>query len=285
MTIAEVSIRPMTASDAEPAADLLRRGAFGDFGERHGFLAWAVGHGSLTPFVACVGGELAGTGVASVHGSVGWVGVVFVAAAFRGSGLGRRITRTVVETLEAQGCRSIVLIASPMGRPVYEREGFRVLDRQVRFSAGGLHPEPAAADPRVRRFEAADMDCVLALDRFATGEDRAEVVGTLVEPATTFVALGPNGEVRGYLARAPWRSGALIAPDRDDALRLLDVRRRAAGPTGHALANLLASNAVGRERLLAAGWHEELGGVRMLRGEPLEWHPEAIWGLMSGALG
>jgi GNAT superfamily N-acetyltransferase len=285
MTTARVSIRPMIASEAEPAADLLRRGAFGEFGERHGFLAWAVSHPSLTPFVACVGGELAGTGVASAHGPVGWVGVVFVATAFRGTGVGRRITRTVVETLEAQGCRSIVLIASAMGRPVYEREGFRVFDRQVRVTIAGCRPRPRNAEPRVRRFAAADMDGVIALDRFVTGEDRAAVVRALVEPATTTVAVGPGGEVRGYLARAPWRNGAVIAPDPEDALRLLERRRHATGPTGHAVANLLASNETGRARLRAAGWREELGGVRMLRGEALDWHPDAIWGLMSGALG
>ena len=285
MTTARVSIRPMTASDAEPAADLLRRGSFGDFGDRHGFLAWAVGHPSLTPFVACVDGRLAGTGVASAHGPVGWIGVVFVAAAFRGSGLGRRITRTLVETLEAQGCRSIVLIASPMGRPVYEREGFRALDRQVRFTIGGGRPQPRAAEARLRRFAAADLDGVIALDRFATGEDRAAVLRTLVRPATTTVAVGSGGEIRGYLARAPWRTGAVVAPDPDDALLLLEQRRRATGPAGHALASVLASNETGRARLRTAGWNEELGGLRMLRGEPLDWHPEAIWGLMSGALG
>jgi hypothetical protein len=41
----------------------------------------------------------------------------------------------------------------------------------------------------------------------------------------------------------------------------------------------------GRERLRAAGWHEESSGVRMIRGEPLDWHPEAIWGQFNGALG
>jgi len=42
---------------------------------------------------------------------------------------------------------------------------------------------------------------------------------------------------------------------------------------------------VDRERLRAAGWLEEPGGVRMIRGEPLDWHPEAIWGQFNGALG
>jgi hypothetical protein len=47
----------------------------------------------------------------------------------------------------------------------------------------------------------------------------------------------------------------------------------------------MSGNAAGRERLRAAGWLEELGGVRMLRGEPLHWQPNAIWGQFNGALG
>ena len=68
-------------------------------------------------------------------------------------------------------------------------------------------------------------------------------------------------------------------------LRLLDRRRRSTGIGRKAGAGVLAANQAGRERLRAAGWDEELGGVRMIRGEPLDWHPEAIFGQFNGALG
>jgi len=67
--------------------------------------------------------------------------------------------------------------------------------------------------------------------------------------------------------------------------RLLEMRRRSTGLSGKAGAGLLGSNVAGRERLRSAGWHEEGSGVRMIRGEPLDWHPEAIWGQFNGALG
>ena len=219
MTIASQLIRPMTAADPEPAADLLRRG---DFGDRLGFFQWAIGRPTIRAFVAEEDGRIIGTGVASVHGPAGWVGVIYVDPAFRGGGLGRRITRTVIDHLEANGVRSIVLIASPMGRPVYEREGFRVLDTQVRFTVDGLSPADTPPDPRLRPFAPRDLEAVLELDRLVTGEDRDAVLRELVEPVSTTVALGQDGDVRGYLVRAPWRGGAVIAPDPDDALRLLE---------------------------------------------------------------
>jgi GNAT superfamily N-acetyltransferase len=272
----------MTAGDTEPAAELLRRG---DWGERLIFFDWAIGQPTLAPLVAERDGEVVGTGVGSAHGPVGWIGTIFVEPARRGSGLGRAITRAVIDELEARGCRTLVLIATSMGRPVYEREGFEVLDEQVRFSIDGLPADASAPDPLVRPYAPADFDAVVALDHFATGEDRAPILASLLTASSTWVAVGRDRSVRGYLARAPWRGGALIALDPDDALRLLDARRRSTGVSGRAGAGLVGRNRVGRERLRADGWLEEDSGVRMIRGEPLDWHPDAIWGQFNGALG
>src|SRR5437879_4375904 len=263
-------IRPMTAADTGPAAELLRRG---DWGERRIFFDWAVRQPTLAPFVAEYAGEIVGTGVASAHGPAGWVGTIFVAPERRGSGLGGALTRAVVDELDARGCRTLLLIATTLGRPIYEREGFTVLDEQVRFSIDGLPPDPAGLGPRIRAYGPADFEDVVALDRFATGEDRHAVLASLLDPASTWVATGVDGEVRGYLARASWRGGALIAPDPGDALRLLEARRHATGISGKAAGGVVGSNALGRELLRRAGWQEEGSGVRMLRGEPLDWHP------------
>jgi ribosomal protein S18 acetylase RimI-like enzyme len=282
MTISRATIRRMRPTDAEEAADLLRNG---DFGERLPFFEWALTQDTISVFVAEHDGRIAGTGVGSAHGSTGWVGVIFVAAGLRGSGLGRSITRTVIDDLEERGCRTMILIASPLGRPIYEREGFAVLDRQVRFSIDGLPPDDQPLDPGIRPYAANDLDAVLDLDRRATGEDRGAVLRSILTPDSTFVAVDPAGAVRAYLARAPWRGGALISRDPYDALRLLDIRRRSTGPGGTAGAGVLAGNTVGRERLRAAGWLEEEGNVRMIRGEPLDWQPDWIWGQLNGALG
>jgi GNAT superfamily N-acetyltransferase len=278
----------MLDEDVPIAADVLRRG---DFGDRDDFLRWALGRRAVSLFVAEVAGRVVGTGVASAHGPVGWVGVIFVAPAYRGSGIGRQLTRTVIDQLEQDGCRSIVLIASPLGRPIYEREGFSVLDTQVRFTidaialeGDGDHDQPATSDA-VRPFAPSDRDAVVALDRFATGEDRSVVLRDLVTPATTLVAVGPDDEIRGYLTRPPWRGGAVIAPDPADALHLLERRRRMPGVSGRVGAGLLATNERGRAILREAGWAEEVGNIRMLRGEPIDWHPDAIWAQMNGALG
>jgi predicted N-acetyltransferase YhbS len=275
------TIRPMRPTEVGRVADLLRRN---DFGDREAFLAWSLDRPTITAFVATAGDAIVGTGVASAHGNAGWVGMIFVAGERRGSGIGTAITRATIDELERSGCRTQVLIASPLGRPIYERLGFVEIGRQVRFSAD-RRPADAPVDPRIRQFEPRDLDTVLAIDRAATGEDRHVVLRSLLDPATTWVSRDAEDRPTGYYLRPAWRGGAVVAPDPDDGVRLLDLRRHLAGSSDHAGAGLFASNETGRRRLREAGWHEEAGNIRMARGEPLDWDPNAIWGYLNGALG
>jgi GNAT superfamily N-acetyltransferase len=272
----------MTPADTAAADAMLRRG---DWGERLAFFDWAVRQPTIAPLVAELDGEIVATGVGSAHGRAGWVGTIFVAPERRRSGLGRAVTRTVIDDLEARGCRTLLLIATSMGRPVYEREGFAVLDEQVRFSIDGLPADDGASTRGLRAFAPADLPAIQALDRRVTGEDRSAILADLVTALSTVVATDDAGDVRGFLTRAPWRGGALIAPDPDDALRLLEARRRSTGISGRAGAGLLGCNVAGRRRLRAAGWFEEPGGVRMIRGDPLDWDLNGIWGQLNGGLG
>jgi ribosomal protein S18 acetylase RimI-like enzyme len=282
MSVAAATIRPMTSRDVARAADVVRRN---DFGEREQFFAWAVDQPTIQGFVAAdPDGTIVGTGVASAHGHTGWVGVIFVAPQRRGSGLGSAITRRVVEELERRGCRSQILIASPLGRPIYERMGFVELARQVRFSGDGL-AEPAEPPASIRRFAPDDLDDVLELDRAATGEDRSAVLRTLLATDDAWVTRDGADRPTGYFLRPPWRGGAVIAEDPIDALRLIELRRRATSSGGHAGANVLASNERGRAVLSEAGWVEEVANVRLVRGEPLDWRPSWIYGQLNGALG
>jgi GNAT superfamily N-acetyltransferase len=274
------AIRPMNAPDIGPAAEMI---VAGGWGERTVFFGWAVEHPSCHPFLAEIDGRIVGTGVATANGPVGWVGTIFVEPEQRGRGIGAALTRAVVGDLERRGCRTLVLIATDEGRPVYERQGFAVQTRYVRYAAP-VTPPPEA-DERVRPFDVADLAAVVELDRAATGEDRSALLRSFAEPETARIAARPDGGIGGFLVRSPWGGKALIAPEADDALRLLDWRRHRAPPDRRIEMALLEDNRTGRDRLAEAGWAERAGGTRMIRGEPLVWRPDAIWGQFNGALG
>ncbi len=284
----EQTIRPMTAEDVEPAAEVMVGGGWGD---RRRLLRFALEQPGLIPLVAEVDGQVAGTGVATVNGAVGWVGLIFVDEGLRGRGLGTDLTEAVIAELAEAGCTAFALLASPLGRPIYERLGFSAEMDYTIIAAPGLgrtvadvrRAEPAG--PRLRPFVPDDLAAILALDRAASGEDRAHLLLASVDPASTVVALGPDGRVVGFEARAPWGGHPTIAPELADGVRLLEDRR-ARTPAGVDARTALPDADRGRLTTLEnLGWQAERELVRMVRGTPIRWQPGAIWGQFSYATG
>jgi predicted N-acetyltransferase YhbS len=274
----------MTAADIVTSAELIVRGGWGD---RREFFAWAVDHPGASPIVADLDGRVVGTGVGSVHGLFGWVGTIFVEEALRGQGLGGALTRRVIDDLERAGCSTLVLIATELGRPIYERLGFTVQSRYHMLYTTGLADgaDVADVDPRIRSYEPADLTALVTLDAAATGEDRSAVIASFVERGRAVVATDDDGTVVGFIVRPPWGGGAVVAPDPADAIRLLDWRRRSAGPDGQVGAGVPTENEAGRALLAGRGWEETVAPVRMVRGVPPAWQPTAIWGQFGGPLG
>ena len=70
-----------------------------------------------------------------------------------------------------------------------------------------------------------------------------------------------------------------------DALAILHARRLASGPDKRVRCGILLENAAGAEALEADGWTEAWRAPRLIRGAPLVWHPEQIWGQFNHAMG
>ncbi|HEX8938804.1 MAG TPA: GNAT family N-acetyltransferase [Candidatus Limnocylindrales bacterium] len=270
-------IRTMTAADVAATAEAIRRA---DWGDRTAFLRFVVGHPACHPIVALDDEGVAGTGLGTVNGSVGWVGLIWVRPDVRGRGLGRALTERVVADLEAGGCPTQILVATEAGQGLYARLGFRELTRDHVLVAAGL-PAADPADPWLRLARPADADAIETLDRQVSGEDRRH----LLAAATDGWVAGRGDEVRAFALQAPAGGVGVVAPDPDDGLCLLTLRRRLVGPEGRARANVLEENRAGLERLVADGWREVWSGARMLRGAAPDWQPTAIWSVFGHAIG
>ncbi len=273
-----VTIRPMTPHDVDPAADALLRG---DWGDRRLFFRWAAGHREAHPLVAESNGEIVGTAVGTASGSAGWLGAVFVDEAHRGQGLGRALTQAAIGELAAAGCATLVLVATSAGRPLYERMGFRLDTTYHTIEADGTSSDGTT----LATWRPEDLASMASLDAAATGEDRAHLLGAFATAESGRVVRDESDVVRAFVVRAPWGGGAPIAPDPDDGVRILEARRIAAGPGRTVRAGILAPNLGVMARLRALGWSDAWQAPRLIRGEPLGWHPEAIWGQFNHALG
>ena len=113
-----VLIRPVRPGDIEPALAVMSDG----FGLPIRAPSVHTDAGATPLLVAERDGVIVGTAAAAGFGATGWLGGIAVAPSARGRGLGGALTRAA---LEALGKRStILLLASPLGRPIYERLGF-----------------------------------------------------------------------------------------------------------------------------------------------------------------
>jgi GNAT superfamily N-acetyltransferase len=278
----------MRDGDLLPAVAAIRAGGWG---ERDASLGFALRQPQCYPFVADDDGEIVGTSIATHNGPVGWVGLVFVAPAHRGRGLGAELTSAALRRFEDLGCHTVALAATSLGRPVYERLGFRPDGDYVMFGGSprmkgesGMLSDAAQAEPVrdgcIRPLVPADLPAVYALDVAASGEDRAH----LIQAVPQAWVLDDGHTIRGYAARATWGLGAAIAPDPADGKLLLELLRANAS-TSSVRFSPLDANTAAVAHLRDIGFQEQDHVVRMLLGAPITWHPTHIWNIFSFAVG
>jgi hypothetical protein len=124
------------ASSSGEVTDFLRTAAVGFGAPPNFFDAWkpgflAGGSGSSSrdaTYVGYVGGKPAATSLRFTTGDVAGIYIVSTRLEFRRRGFGESMTWQAVADGRAVGCRLSYLQASKMGRPVYERMGYRVIE-------------------------------------------------------------------------------------------------------------------------------------------------------------
>jgi len=234
--------------------------------ERSGFggviveeMRWIRDVGAGEVFVAEEDGVTIGAGAALCLGATGWIGGVCVVPEARRRGLGGALTAAGVAWLRERGAGTVLLYATELGRPVYERLGF-VADGAADLWSGRA-PEPVFV-PGLRAGGEGDLAAALALDRAATGEDRSAVARRLWS-TRAFVFAGANG-LRGAAIGGRFGGGTVVAAD-DEAGRAL-LATSLATQVGEVRAATPSANVAAAETLGAAGFRPELTTPRMRLG-------------------
>lgn len=274
-------IRDMVPAEVEVAIALAKAQGWRD---RRRFYDFVFRVSTCQPLVGVAEGRVVGTGLATVQGSVGWLGAIAVEAGFRHRGIGRAITDELCRRLRAAGCTTLSLEATDEGRRMYERMGFRLAATYRQLQAGHLPEEPVPpAGARVRKLEPADLPAIVELDRLATAEDRSAALAVMAEDGGW--ALERDGTISGFLIPAERAYGPVVAPRFEDGLFLLDLHRHVIPAGADVRAGIPDPHATAWRELLARGWKETWQGPRLLLGPDVPWRPEWIWGQMNSAMG
>jgi predicted N-acetyltransferase YhbS len=209
------------------------------------------------------------------------LGLVVVSPASQGLGIGRRL---VEQLLTDAAPRSVMLLATSAGRPLYERLGFvelgAVCQHQGEYS-GGRQPDPRI----IRAATSEDQSAVLRLDVAAFGVPRPAVLDDLLAVGRAFV-LVENGRVTGYAIERPFGRGSVVGPvvaaTEPDAIALFNA---AARPGFVRVDRASEATNFGRH-LTACGLTADGEFPAMLRGDwPAPTAPQRIYALASHALG
>ncbi|MBS0560276.1 MAG: GNAT family N-acetyltransferase [Proteobacteria bacterium] len=214
-----MALRPLAAADLAAAAMLT-----GSFRWPHRLADWefmfALGEG--------VGldqdGKLVATGMLWRYGADrAALGLVAVASEMQGRGIGRAVMERL---LAMAGGRSVTLYATRDGEPLYRSLGFAVIG-EARQMQGNVTPSALQALPegdRLRPSGRSDPAVLHALDRAASGLDRAPLIDALLGAGTT-VVLDRNGAPAGFAVQRRFGRGQVIgpvvAPDADGAKALI----------------------------------------------------------------
>jgi len=223
-------------------------------------------------------GERCGYVSAVAAGDSGWIGNLIVPAEKRGRGYGKRLFSHALKRLTAQGCRSQWLTASPLGRPLYEKNGFVAIDSIERwiFPADGARPFASEAESATTT--------VLSADASAWGVARTALLlpllggGTVASAGLTAALLQPGEQLQ---VLGPWYSSSCCPRENRTVLtRLL----AAAGPT-EICADVPASSPL-RLLLDAAGFRRSGSTALMVRGDRSDVNLSSLVALASlGSIG
>jgi predicted N-acetyltransferase YhbS len=209
------------------------------------------------------------------------LGLVVVSPDSQGLGIGRRL----VERLLADGTpRSVMLLATSAGRPLYERLGFveigAICQHQGEYR-GGRH-----SDPRIRVATSEDRSAVLRLDAAAFGVPRPAVLDHLLAVGRALV-LVENGRVAGYAIERAFGLGSVVGPvvaaTEPDAIALFDAAAR----PGFVRVDRDSEAVIFGRHLTACGLALDSESPVMLGGGdwPAATAPQRIYALASHALG
>ncbi|MFK7755153.1 MAG: GNAT family N-acetyltransferase [Sedimentitalea sp.] len=170
----------------------------------HQVADWAFSANLSKGVVALDGDRVVGTAMATPFGPVAMANMIIVAAEWQGRGLGRDVMQRAMDRVPAPAWQ---LVATPQGVPLYTRLGFVQIAQIVQHS--GL-VDQVTPQGSAEWAKSADHDAIVALDRAASGKDRAALYRALT--SARFAVLRHQGEIVGFAAVRRFGQGEVIGP-------------------------------------------------------------------------
>ena len=154
------------------------------------------------PLIAVDGKPSVGVTTAFDYGNLGMIGNVVVSSKSRGKGVGKILLKEAMKRLES--CKSVRVQSRMEVTTFYKELGFLAegMSTQFRLDADmkSFQPFDVGSDENIVPAEGY-MDEILAIDQRQFGGNRSQFLKELNDylPQCSFVALGEDGSVKGFI--------------------------------------------------------------------------------------
>jgi GNAT superfamily N-acetyltransferase len=173
-------------------------------------------------------GTLAASTLVIPYDGFSWISMVLVLPEYRRKGYASKLLRVAIREIENRG-QIPILDATPDGREVYRREGFKDTWGFKRFSLSTAF----AGEGRARPIVDSDWPSILELDRKAFGANREVVLRNLAQRLPQAALISDSGFVLAREGREATQIGPLVARDERAARELLAAALRQVNPPAY----------------------------------------------------
>ena len=129
--------------------------------------------------------QIIGVGELILNGKIGWLGNIIVRPEFRNKGLGKLITEKLIEMAWERNCESIYLLATSLGKYVYQKLGFKENGLYL-FYQSSLENVDFEVSKNIHPFHENYKNEIFELDHLAMGEDRSKVLSLHLASALVY---------------------------------------------------------------------------------------------------
>ena len=221
-------------------------------------------------------GHIVGIGSLILHQDSAWLAHIIVAEDYRGMGIGAQIVKHLLQLANEKGKYSVSLIATELGKPLYEKCGFRSVENYQFFKKGSRFASESLS-PFLRSAEDKHVQQILVLDSQCTGESRSLFIQNYLSLAVVYER---NGQVEGYYL-PHLKEGPIYAITAEAGLALLALKC-----TNTELVAIPQSNVIGIAYLINCGFEkQDKKAVRMAFGDDITCKPQHIYSRIGGNYG
>lgn len=215
-----------------------------------------------------------GCGAVIEHGNCIWLANIIVGEEYRGLGLGTMITSHLFNYSKKR-TKSILLIATALGFPIYKKLGFI---EDVSYTFFEKQPIKEQFQQHILPYHAGFKEDLLRLDYEATGELREKLLAPKLHDAYVYAK---DNYLQGFML-PHLGEGLVIAKTTTSGLTLME-----ANVSKSDIFALPKSNVIAIEHAMFLGYKliTNRTAIKMYWGNPLKWNPALQYGRIGGNLG